>query len=503
MVNDFLKGIIRKKNTTVKAEVDPSLQVSAWGGLAIVDHLCQRIGLWKQATALLPERVKKRGYSTTAVVSSVVHGLLQGGRGFHAAQALRHDVAAQRMLGLMDGMPEEATVNRAMCNLAALNYRKEQDTYERRPETASMLSDDKAIKRRGQRIVGDPEPADRQHLGKVEKLLRWQAAKLLPGLPRQATHIGPFLALFGDATQLEVTGRCFDAAEWDNNNNRSLQYLTLWAGPLVVAGAVRGGARDEADLRTMLDPVDREVVQKIGSRSRDALLLADCAQSEENTLKEVERLKWRYVIGLPTNSAVVRQAQEQPASQWIDTGAQPRYGWSASAVCAMNYMAESWSRARTVIVRRFMRENEFVEQYRFVVTDLEPADVKSLCNKWKCSYQEAVWRLYDHKQARENQFKTPLSDLGLHHPPSGRLGLNQVFYLIAAIATNLAMALSWRAVAEEHRGMRLWRIRTWYFAVAAAVRRHAGSVCVRATGALSEQMQAAWLGAFTRISEVW
>lgn len=496
-------GIVTKKEATIKAQVDKRLQVTSWGGLALADQLARRTRLWPKVAETLPERVKGQGYSTQAVVSSLVYGLLQGGRGFRAAELLRNDRVARRMLGLNAGIPEEATVYRAMCDLADLPYRAEAETY--KPVTTEPeLIVGATSHRRGERLVGEPEAASEENMAAHERLLRQQATQLLPGISREATHIGPWLVAFGDGTQLEVTGRCFDAAEVDYNRNRSLQWLALWIGPLVVASVLRGGARDEAGaLAKLFAPVQQEVVATTRTAPRGVLALLDRAMGEQSILAALEHVQWRYVVGLRSNELLTRQASEQPASQWRDTGAKPKRGWKSSAVCAMNYMAERWDRSRTVIVRRFQAEEELFERFCFVVTDLEPEDVRELCEQWNCTYEEAIWRLYDHKQARENQFKTALSDLGLHHPPSGRLGCNEVFYAIACLALNLSMALSYAVVAEEHRGMRLWRMRMWYFAVAARVQRHARQVQVWAAGAMSRAMQDAWLGAFDRIAALW
>jgi len=500
----MVSGIVTKKEATIKAGVDKRLRVTAWGGLSLADQLARRTGLWSLASNTLPERVKSQGYSTQAVTASLVYGLLQGGRGFCAAERLRDDVVARRMLGLRDGVPEEATVYRAMCDLAGLPYRAEAKTYKPLTTTPDLVADARG-KRRGERVVGDkPETANEDHVDALQRLLRKSAARLLPGLPREATHLGSWLVAFGDGTQLEVTGRCFDAAEVDYNRNRSLQWLTLWIGPLVVAGAVRGGARDEAgSLATWFARAQEDVVAVTRTPPRGVLALLDSAMGEKAVLEALETQQWRYVVGLPANAVLLRQASEQPSTQWTDTGADRKRKWSQSAVCAMNYQAASWDRPRTVIVRRYKREDELFELYCFVVTDLEPADVGEFTEKWGCCYAAAIWRLYDHKQARENHFKTALSDMGLHHPPSGRLGCNEVFYAIACLAVNLAMALSYAVVEPRHRGMRLWRMRTWYFAIAARVQRHARQVHVMATGALSAAMQAAWLGAFTRIANLW
>ena len=91
----------------------------------------------------------------------------------------------------------------------------------------------------------------------------------------------------------------------------------------------------------------------------------------------------------------------------------------------------------------------------------------------RIDFARAVWRLYDHKQAMENQFKDALIDLGLHHPPCRELARNEVFYAVAALALNLAVGV--RRIGLDRRGgaMRLWRLRRELFAIPARTAHHA------------------------------
>jgi hypothetical protein len=88
-------------------------------------------------------------------------------------------------------------------------------------------------------------------------------------------------------------------------------------------------------------------------------------------------------------------------------------------------------------------------------------------------FEEAIWQLYDRKQAKENQWKDMLIDMGLHHPPTRRPADNAVFYALATVALNLAVGLRRLVFAGEDRHMRLWRLRRELFDVAGCVMVHA------------------------------
>ena len=91
----------------------------------------------------------------------------------------------------------------------------------------------------------------------------------------------------------------------------------------------------------------------------------------------------------------------------------------------------------------------------------------------RIDFARAVWRLYDHKQAMENQFKDALIDMGLHHPPCRELARNEVFYAVAALALNLAVGVRRIGLKRKESAMRLWRLRREFFAIPARVTHHA------------------------------
>ena len=133
-----------------------------------------------------------------------------------------------------------------------------------------------------------------------------------------------------------------------------------------------------------------------------------------------------------------------------------------------------------------------------LITDLRPEEprVAAKMARETIAFAEAVWRLYTRKQAMENQWKDLLSDLGLHHPPSGSVAANAVFVAIAGLAFNLAVGVRRLALDGPARTMRLWRLRREVFELPARVMRHARSVIVRlldAREALRAQLRAAML----------
>lgn len=134
--------------------------------------------------------------------------------------------------------------------------------------------------------------------------------------------------------------------------------------------------------------------------------------------------------------------------------------------------------------------------YSFFATNLEPGDLpKSRVSRF--GYGQYVRMLYGTKQGREVHYQTALDDFGLHHPPSGRLGIDEVFFALVVAAVNVAMVIRYRVLKGEDRGMRFWRFRERYVRLAGRVQRAAATLtCVLFGASVDAAFQTLWLSAF-------
>ena len=111
--------------------------------------------------------------------------------------------------------------------------------------------------------------------------------------------------------------------------------------------------------------------------------------------------------------------------------------------------------------------------------------------------------LYGTKQGRENHYKTPLRDFALHHPPSGRLGVDQAYYTLATAASNLAMVMRYAMLPASERGMEFWRLRERYFAIAGYLVRTGRRLTVYLAGAnVESHRQVPWREAFAAAGQL-
>ena len=116
----MVNGLQTMRTRVVKVELagqgDP--RVTAKGGLVVVQGVARRLGLWTEARRILPGRKDAtQGFETTAIVASLVHGLLSGGRGFSATEPMRGDEPLLKMLGLKRA-PSAETVEEVVKYLA-------------------------------------------------------------------------------------------------------------------------------------------------------------------------------------------------------------------------------------------------------------------------------------------------------------------------------------------------------------------------------------------------
>lgn len=489
--------MIAKTDRTIKAEFDPTFKATALGGLVLPDRLAQRVGVWR----ILGEELAARGgrYECGAAASQLILGLLAGGRGLSAGEVLRGDTVLDMGLG-WDSVAEESTMNRVLAELAGLPQRKEADVYEKKAPNRDLWGEED--RRRGTRLVKGIEYADEKRLTAAYRASDRIAAALLSCMGPTPLRYGRWIPIFGDGNQLEVTGRCFDAACLDRNGNLSLHLAFTFIGPLFAATELRPGTKDEGlGMPPLLDRTLR-IVESAGLSGEPLLFLLDSAFGEDQVLRKLHAMpSARYIVGVNgMRQVMTRMCLQQPASQWKqETRLEP---WLQEAsYCAFTYRADTWERNETVVAIRYKEKKDLVEKFTFVLTNLEPAEVNADRRRLGAScYQATIWSLYRHKQGMENYQKPAVSDLGLHHPPSGRFGINQVFYALATIAFNLAAAISHAALPKEERGMRLWRMRRSLFYIPALVTTHARQVTVRLATSIPESRQVTWMACFAKIS---
>ncbi len=490
---------------SVKAQFDDSFSATASGGAVLFERLIRGLGLRKMLDRCLPPRQGE--YSSSEICEQVIAGLLCGGKGFQAAETLRRDSELARIFG-HEKVAEEATVWRAVCDLAGLPRRSFAETYEPAGSVQPGLDLRGALKTppAHQRIVGEtPEAMPDERRLQVGNLLDQNAVRCAQALPVGDLKLAGFICVHGDGTALEVRGECFDAARKDRNGNKSLQLMTLTAGPIYVGYRLLPGASDEGNALADLLEKSGKTVTKIAPRLT-MLAILDAAFAEKEVVDQVRELKGRYIICANQHrQCLERLAADIAPEEWTATGVDARRGWAESGVALMRHQPEEWEAPQTVVVRRWRQEDELegTWHYSFLYTDLKSEMLPKGQIK-QYGFSSYVWMLYATKQGRENTYKTWLTDLGGHHPASGRLGASELMCCLQAIAANVHAVMSYRVMAKEDRGIRHWRFVRDYIRLAGRVVKGAGrTLVVHLAGAdITARARRLWLDAYAATGRV-
>ena len=311
----------------------------------------------------------------------------------------------------------------------------------------------KELRRR--RVVPEtPDAATPERRADLDRFTARFAAKCAKAIPIARLRLRKWFIVFGDATDLEVDGKCFDAARVGRDSKRILRWQTLMLGPVVICEQLHEGNVDEGRSMPRLCAQAREVVREVvGARPR-VLALLDAAYFERQVLEPLSGdLGWDFIVCANQQRDVLRRlADDQPEWAWRESGADARRGWSRSQICYFTHLPEGWASPVTIVARRWQKADELdgVRYYSFIAMRIAPEAMPEQLIE-NCGYPVALWMLYSTKQGHENHYKTSLRDLGLHHPPSCRLGVNQAFY---AIATARAASRSCSRAPTSPRGAR-------------------------------------------------
>ncbi len=488
---------------SLKVEFDQDFNATANGGAALGEKTMRSLALRRYINKYLPSRSEDAEYSMEDVAYALMAGLIVGGKGIQAAECLREDNLLSEIFGLTKGAPSPPTIYRALCELAGLSERKIADCYVEsgRGLAALDMFGRPRKERRLRRVVPErPEAASDDRREALDSFTSHVAVRCAKAMKRNVMRLRDWFVTFGDATDLEVDGNCFDAARMGRDGKKILRWQTLTLGPILAAQQLHEGNVDEGLSMPLLFERARGVVREVAGGRARVLALLDAAYFERQVIDPLtDDLKWDFIVCANQQRDVLRRlAERQPEFVWENTGADARRGWRASQVCCFTHLPADWKRPVTIVARRWIEEGEIdgAWHYSFVGTRIEPSGIpKTLLEKH--GYCSAIWMLYATKQGRENHYKTPLRDFGLHHPPSCRLGVNQALYAIATAAANVAMVMRYRVVAKDEHGIAFWRLREKYFRIAGRIVKTARRLTVHLTGGnVGAQRQILWKQAF-------
>lgn len=487
------------RRRSVKAKFDATQSGTSSAGGVLIEKTLRGLNVKRLIHDHLPKRPESCEYSTFDVAYPFIAGLMVGGRGMIAAESLRLNSLDQEIFGLEKSLPTEGTIHNAFADMSGLDRRKFDDVYvESGVAHPSMdLLGDLHVRPARRRTVPQTPESARTREG-LDDFTAAVARRCLATIPHGWVKQDGYTMVFGDATQLEVEGRCFDVAETDRNGARALQWATLMVGPVIVAQSLGGGASFEAARLEGLIKNALGVVRDVKG-PRGVLGLYDAAYYHERVINEHEALGWKYIICANLHRARLQSiVSGVDDALWSDLGPDDRRGWVESGIYVFRHRPADWKHESNIVAVRWREQGDLpgLWRYTFFATDLEPSDLpKSRVADF--GYGQYVRMLYGTKQGREVHYKTALQDFGLHHPPSGRLGINEVFFALAVAAVNVAMVIRYRVLKGKDRRMSFWRFRERYVGLSGRVKRGAATLtCILFGASVDSAFQVLWLSAF-------
>ena len=273
---------------SVKCEFDQNFNATSHGGIVLEERTLRRLGIFHILKTILPERSEACTYQTEDWAYAFMASILLGGRGISATERLRSDEILCRILGLEKGAPSASTVYRGLCDLAGLPERPFKETYSAREteQTRLDLGGKERPAPKTRRIVPEePECATEESIEAFRKLIEATARRCSKALKRSSIRMHGWNVIFGDGTDLEVDGDCFDAACMGRNGNKILRLMLLMIGPVTISGDILPGNVDEGTwLPQMIDRAKNPVKDITGSCSK-LLALMDAAYFERKVIE--------------------------------------------------------------------------------------------------------------------------------------------------------------------------------------------------------------------------
>lgn len=247
--------------------------------------------------------------------------------------------------------------------------------------------------------------------------------------PRRLLHAGQREVFFDD-TQLEVSGKHFEGAALNYNGDVALSWQTLWIGPLLVDSHVASPKGVSDQLLPMLAR-NRSLWQ-----GKAAHFYADSGSSAGVYLNAIAAEGWHYTVSYNKwTGPLERTAQALPATAW-QAGSDAHHAF-------VRHQPDGCEKAHLFAVSR--RRDGLFDRYGFIACNEEQNDAA------------AVGERHHLKGEKEQLFSEVLNGLDLHRPPCSALRANQVYYLIAALAYDLMIAIKLLDLSDDCQG---WRVRT-------------------------------------------
>jgi hypothetical protein len=399
-----------------------------------VAALLEQFGFWqklKAISALDPRTQTSKGYEPAVYVAAILFSLTSGGSCLADAERLNEDLALKAMLGI-ERFPDQSAIGQWLRQI-------------------------------GWEGVGALRELNRQFvawaLGRSEK--------------RAVTYLGA-LEMFFDDTQIEVSGKCFEAAKVNYNGDVALSWQTLWVGPFLADGLLGAPSqtKEPASSAVTGDDVSAYLPHMIDANRPlwsgwETYFYADSASSAGKYMEAVDAEFANWSISYNKWTGPLERTCSELGGQFWSKEEQTKWRDGREHIAQyafVRHQPEGCQAPKTFACVRHKESGGLgFWEYAFVACkDFE-----------KSNPPQRVFDRHRLKGDKERAFSEVLSDLDLHHPPCHRLDANNSYYLLASLAFNVLQALKFLHLPEEHRPKRIKTLIHHLLLVPVEIKRHA------------------------------
>lgn len=419
----------RFSNPRIQVQEDRGAPLLNCAGLAIIRQLLERLGVGSVLNATVRVLQRCKWYTEADHIITLIYNMLSGGSRLSDLNRLREDAGLRRLLGT-ERIPHATTVGDFLARFAGKREHREE-------------RDEKAAK------VARSEL--REALAEVQE----RAFGLLDRRRRRVATIDC------DSSIHEVYGAKKEGADYayDKRWSYSALYVTLAETGDVLELALREGSRYTSTGTTVVLPgviervgryfrklrmrgdsgfYDQEIVRICDAREVEFFIVAE---QRENLMKAVQGIResaWKAFEDKPLEDAGRRRRRRQRdnVKRKMKLRRNPKTRFKGKPeMAAMRFRPSTWKKAYRYVIKRtpiidrddkqlYLDNGMRKYVYWVVVTNSKRSNT-------------AVLRIAQGRGNQENLIKDLKQGLGLEHVPTGFLGANQAYFMIAALAWNM------------------------------------------------------------------
>lgn len=399
----------------------------SWPGLGIVHGLVERLGVAPVIDSGVRVLRRCKWYTESDHVLTLVYNMLSGGDTLSAINRLREDAGLGRLLGT--GRIPHATT--AGDFLARFDGKREQrSAWDEQAGKVARCELREALEEIQQRAFG-LLPRARRGVATLD----WDSSlHEVFGVQKMGADFSydkrwSYSGLYGTVAE---TGDVVHLGLHEGNRH------TSYGLKEVLPGTIERVQEHFRKVRMRADSgyYDQEIVRICEARGVEFYLVAKQAQNLMKAVHGLPESAWRPLAPGGAGGGRRRRQRRENVRRKISRQ-RKRNQWSKGRpeVATLKYRPTSWKKEYRYVIKRTPIQDEEGEQ-RYLDDGLRKYTYWIVVTNAKRS-NTAVLRTAQGRGNQENLIKDLKHGLGLSHVPTGLLGANQAYFMIAALAWNL------------------------------------------------------------------